>query len=120
MRITAPAALQAASDAVAGTPSFPRGLASLVGGLGQSTAMLIAARAVQGVGAALAATNALALIATSFSDRRLRDSALALYGAMSGLGIIVGLLLGGVLTDLLGWRWVFFVNVPIGMLVLLG
>jgi MFS family permease len=95
-------------------------IASLVGGLGQSTAMLIAARAVQGVGAALTAPNALALIATTFSERRMRDHALSLYGAMSGLGIVVGLLLGGVLTGTLGWRWVFFINVPIGLLVLLG
>jgi EmrB/QacA subfamily drug resistance transporter len=93
---------------------------SLAGGLGQNAETLIAARAVQGVGAALTAPNALALIATSFSDRKTRDSALALYGAMSGLGIVVGLLLGGVLTDTLGWRWVFFINVPIGLLVLLG
>ncbi len=95
-------------------------LGSLAGGLGQSAEMLIAARAVQGVGAALTAPNALALIATTFSERKTRDSALALYGAMSGLGIVVGLLLGGVLTDTLGWRWVFFINVPIGLLVLAG
>jgi EmrB/QacA subfamily drug resistance transporter len=95
-------------------------VASLAGGLGQSTAMLIAARAVQGIGAAMTAPNALALIATTFSHRRMRDSALSLYGAMSGLGIVVGLLLGGVLTGTLGWRWVFFINVPIGLLVLLG
>jgi EmrB/QacA subfamily drug resistance transporter len=95
-------------------------LASLAGGLGQNTAMLITARAVQGLGAALAAPNALALIATTFPERKTRDAALSLYGAMSGLGIVVGLLLGGVLTDTLGWRWVFFINVPIGLLVLLG
>jgi predicted MFS family arabinose efflux permease len=82
--------------------------------------MVIAARAAQGLGAALTAPNALALIATTFSDRKMRDTALALYGAMSGLGIVVGLLLGGVLADTLGWRWVFFINVPIGVLVLLG
>lgn len=95
-------------------------VASLAGGLGQSTGMLITARAVQGLGAALTAPNALALIATTFDDRKTRDTALAMYGAMSGLGIVVGLLLGGVLTDTLGWRWVFFINVPIGLLVLLG
>ncbi|GAA1709227.1 MULTISPECIES: MFS transporter [Isoptericola] len=95
-------------------------LASLAGGFGQTTAMLVIARAVQGIGAAMAAPNALALIATTFSDRATRDKALSLYGAMSGLGIILGLLLGGVLTDTLGWRWVFFINVPIGLLVLLG
>ncbi|MGC5225074.1 MFS transporter [Micromonospora sp. DT81.3] len=95
-------------------------VASLVGGFGISSEMLITARAVQGIGAAMAAPNALALIATTFSERSMRDKALSLYGAMSGLGIVVGLLLGGVLTDLLGWRWVFFINVPIGLLVLWG
>lgn len=94
--------------------------ASLAGGFGVNVEMLIAARAVQGLGAAMAAPNALALIATTFSERRTRDQALSLYGAMSGLGIVIGLLLGGVLTDLLDWRWVFFINVPIGMLVLIG
>jgi EmrB/QacA subfamily drug resistance transporter len=93
---------------------------SLAGGLGQSAELLIAARAVQGVGAALTAPNALALIPTTFADRKTRDSALALYGAMSGLGIVLGLLLGGVLTDTAGWRWVFFINVPIGLAVLAG
>jgi EmrB/QacA subfamily drug resistance transporter len=95
-------------------------VASLAGGIGFNSEMLIAARAVQGVGAALVAPNALALIATNFSERRTRDTALSLYGAMSGLGIVVGLLLGGFLTGTLGWRWVFFINVPIGVLVLLG
>ncbi|MFC7848221.1 MFS transporter [Arthrobacter sp. NPDC057388] len=93
---------------------------SLAGGLSPNSAPLIAARAIQGLGAALVSPNALALIATTFSERKTRDAALSLYGAMSALGIVVGLLLGGVLTDTLGWRWVFFINVPIGILVLLG
>jgi EmrB/QacA subfamily drug resistance transporter len=95
-------------------------VASLAGGLGLNTGMLIAARALQGLGAALAAPNALAMIATTFADRKTRDAALSLYGAMSGLGIVVGLLLGGLLTGTLGWRWVFFINIPIGVFVLLG
>jgi EmrB/QacA subfamily drug resistance transporter len=95
-------------------------LASLAGGLGWNAEMLIIARAAQGVGAAMVAPNALALIATTFADRKTRDTALSLYAAMSALGIVIGLLLGGVLTDTLGWRWVFFINVPIGLLVLLG
>ncbi|MCQ6272276.1 MFS transporter [Pseudarthrobacter sp. R1] len=95
-------------------------LASLIGGLGLSSGALIGGRAVQGLGAALVAPNALALIATTFAERKTRDAALALYGAMSGLGIVIGLLLGGVLTGTLGWRWVFFINIPIGILVLLG
>lgn len=95
-------------------------VASLVGGLGQNVEMIIAARALQGLGAAFAAPNALALIATTFPERKMRDKALSLYGAMSGIGIVIGLLLGGLLTDLLDWRWVFFINVPIGLLVLMG
>ncbi|KRE77798.1 MULTISPECIES: MFS transporter [unclassified Arthrobacter] len=95
-------------------------VASLAGGLSPNSDTLIAARAIQGLGAALVAPNALALIATTFSERKTRDAALSLYGAMSALGIVVGLLLGGVLTDTLGWRWVFFINVPIAILVLLG
>ncbi|MEV4732359.1 MFS transporter [Saccharopolyspora sp. NPDC049426] len=95
-------------------------IASLAGGFGQNTEMLIVARATQGVGAALTAPNALALITTTFPDRKTRDTALSLYGAMSGLGVVVGLLLGGILTGTLGWRWVFFINVPVGLLVLLG
>ncbi|HWV50159.1 MAG TPA: MFS transporter [Microbacterium sp.] len=95
-------------------------IASFVGGIGLNVEMLIVARAVQGVGAAMAAPNALALIATTFSERKMRDQALSLYGAMSGIGIVIGLLLGGILTDLLDWRWVFFINIPLGLLVLLG
>lgn len=95
-------------------------LASLAGGIGFNSEMLIAARAIQGLGAALVAPNALALITSTFSERKTRDAALSLYGAMSGLGIVVGLLLGGVLTGTLGWRWVFFINIPVGVLVLLG
>ncbi|WP_181700007.1 MFS transporter [Nocardia sp. GTS18] len=95
-------------------------VASLAGGLGQTAGMLIGARGLQGLGAALIAPNVLALITTTFAERKLRDTALSLYGAMSGLGIVIGLLAGGVLTGTLGWRWVFFINVPIGLLVLLG
>lgn len=94
--------------------------ASLLGGLSQNAVMLIGARAVQGIGAALVAPNALALITTTFPDRKTRDTALSLYGTMSALGVVVGLLLGGFLTDTLGWRWVFFINIPIGLLVILG
>lgn len=95
-------------------------LASLVAGLAGSGGMLIAARALQGIGAALTAPNALALITTTFPEGAPRNKAIAVYGAMSGLGIVVGLLLGGVLAGTLGWRWVFFINIPIGLLVLAG
>ena len=95
-------------------------LASLLGGLGGNAEMLIGARALQGIGAALTAPNALALIATNFPAGKPRNSAMAVYGAMSALGITIGVLLGGVLTGTLGWRWVFFINIPIGLAVLAG
>ena len=95
-------------------------LASLLGGLGLNAEMLIGARALQGLGAALTAPNALALIATNFPVGKPRNSAMAAYGAMSALGITIGVLLGGVLTGTLGWRWVFFINIPIGLAVLAG
>lgn len=95
-------------------------LASLLVGLAPSGGLLIAARVLQGIGAALTAPNALALIATTFPAGEARNKALAIYGAMSGLGIVAGLLLGGVLTGTLGWRWVFFINIPVGLLVLAG
>ena len=95
-------------------------LASLLGGLGVNAEMLIGARALQGLGAALTAPNALALIATNFPVGKPRNSAMAVYGAMSALGITIGVLLGGVLTGTLGWQWVFFINIPIGLAVLAG
>lgn len=95
-------------------------LASLLGGLGPNAELLIAARALQGIGAALVAPNALALIATTFPVGKPRNSAMAVYGAMSALGITVGVLLGGILTGMLSWRWVFFINVPISLAVLAG
>jgi EmrB/QacA subfamily drug resistance transporter len=95
-------------------------VASLLGGLGVNAAMLIASRGLQGLGAALIAPNALALIATTFPVGELRNKAMGVYGAMSALGITVGVLLGGVLTGLLSWRAVFFINVPIGLAVLAG
>ncbi|WP_031144023.1 MULTISPECIES: MFS transporter [Streptomyces] len=95
-------------------------LASLLGGLAPDEGLLIGARILQGVGAALAAPNALALITTTFPAGKYRNTAMGVYAAMGGVGATVGLLLGGVLTDALDWRWVFFINIPIGLAVLVG
>jgi EmrB/QacA subfamily drug resistance transporter len=95
-------------------------LASLLGGLAPNEELLIAARILQGIGAALAAPSALALITTTFPEGKPRNTAMGVYAAMAGIGATVGLLLGGVLTDVLDWRWVFFVNIPIGLFVLVG
>ena len=93
-------------------------VASLVGGLAQTPAMLVVARAAQGVGAALAAPGVLALLTTSAPDEAARNRALALFGAVSSGGMSIGLLLGGFLTDVGSWRWTMFINVPIGLVVL--
>ncbi|MEV5728730.1 MFS transporter [Streptomyces pharetrae] len=94
--------------------------ASLLGGLAPGTAPLIAARALQGVGAAIAAPTALSLIATNFAEGRDRNRAMGTYAAMAGVGSTVGLVLGGLLTQYLDWRWVLLVNVPAGLAVLAG
>jgi EmrB/QacA subfamily drug resistance transporter len=91
--------------------------ASLLGGFATSQAWLLAARAAQGVGGAMVAPTALALIATTFPEGAPRNRALGVYAAMSGGGAAVGLVAGGVLTSYLSWRWTLFVNVPIGILV---
>jgi EmrB/QacA subfamily drug resistance transporter len=89
--------------------------ASLLNGVAQSSAMLIAGRGLQGLGGALLAPAVLSIITTTFSDTTDRAKALAIWSAISAGGGAVGLLLGGVLTDLASWRWIFFVNVPIGV-----
>ena len=92
-------------------------LASLVGGFATSEWWLLSARAVQGAGAALAAPTALALIATTFPMGLQRNRALGVWAGMAGAGGAIGLLLGGILTSYVSWRWVFFVNAPIGLTV---
>jgi EmrB/QacA subfamily drug resistance transporter len=92
-------------------------LGSLAGGLATTSAWLIASRAVQGIGGAIAAPTALALIGDTFPEGPSRTRAMGVYAAMSGAGSAIGLLLGGVLTDIASWRWVLFVNVPIGAVV---
>ena len=91
-------------------------LASLVAGVAQNEAMMLAARAVQGLGGALAAPNALALITTTFPAGKERNRAMGVFAAMSGAGAAIGLILGGALTEV-DWRWNFFINLPIGVLV---
>jgi EmrB/QacA subfamily drug resistance transporter len=90
-------------------------LASLAGGLATSSGQLIAARAVQGLGGALLSPAALSIVATTFKDGAERNKALGVWGAVAGSGGAAGVLLGGVLTEYLGWEWVLWVNVPIGI-----
>jgi EmrB/QacA subfamily drug resistance transporter len=90
-------------------------LASLAGGLAQSAGWLIAARAVQGFGAALLSPAALSIVTTTFTEGAERNKALGVWGAVAGSGGAAGVLLGGVLTSGLGWQWVLFVNTPIGL-----
>ncbi|WP_432065866.1 MFS transporter [Streptomyces sp. C10-9-1] len=95
-------------------------LASLLGGLAGSGEILLLARVLQGVGAAIAAPTALSLLASTFPAGPARNKALGVYGAMGGLGSVVGLLLGGALTEYLSWRWVMYINIPIAIAVLIG
>jgi len=92
-------------------------LASLLGGLAQSATWLLAARAVQGIGAAVAAPSTLALLQTSFPEGPSRARAIAAYSAIAGGGGSVGLVLGGMLTSWVSWRWGLFINVPIGVVL---
>jgi EmrB/QacA subfamily drug resistance transporter len=90
-------------------------LASLAGGFAESEAALIAARAVQGLGAAILSPAALSIVTTTFQDGAERNKALGAWGAVAGSGGAAGVLLGGVLTEYVGWEWVLWVNVPIGI-----
>ena len=93
--------------------------ASLACGLAQTDTFLIAARAIQGVGAAVISPGALSILMTTFDEGAERNKALGIWGAIAGIGGAAGVLLGGVLTDTLGWEWIFLVNVPVGVLVIL-
>ncbi|CAA9529305.1 MAG: Uncharacterized MFS-type transporter [uncultured Solirubrobacteraceae bacterium] len=93
-------------------------VASLVCGLAESQATLIAARTVQGIGAALISPTGLSIVTTTFAEGPARNKALGIWGAVGGGGAAAGVLLGGVLTESLGWEWVFFVNVPVGLAAL--
>ncbi|MEV4334717.1 MFS transporter [Streptomyces sp. NPDC049597] len=92
-------------------------LASLLGGLAQNAGQLLAARALQGVGGAIASPTSLALISTTFKEGPERNRAFGVFAAVSAGGGAIGLLAGGMLVEWLDWRWVLFVNVPIGLLI---
>src|SRR5437588_12611142 len=94
-------------------------VSSLLDGLAWSEASLITFRALQGLGAALLAPAALSILMTTFKEGRERNLALGIWGAVSGSGAAVGVLLGGALTSALSWSWIFYVNVPVGAAVLI-
>jgi EmrB/QacA subfamily drug resistance transporter len=98
---------------VAGLALFA--LSSLLSGFAWSSGSLVGFRALQGLGGALLAPAALSLLMTTFAEGRERNLALGIYGAASGSGAAAGVLLGGVITSYLGWSWIFFVNVPVGL-----
>ncbi|MCU1659864.1 MAG: transporter, partial [Pseudonocardiales bacterium] len=93
-------------------------ITSLLGGLAQSGGELIGARALQGLGGAVLSPATLTILTTTFTEPRARARALGMWSAVAGAGGATGVLAGGVLTDLLSWRWILFINVPIGILVL--
>jgi EmrB/QacA subfamily drug resistance transporter len=101
---------------LAGTALF--GAASLLDGLAPSQEMLLGARALQGVGAAIATPAALALVTALFPAGAERAKALGIWGALSGLGFAIGILLGGAITEVASWRWVFLINVPVALATL--
>src|SRR5947209_17546524 len=90
-------------------------LSSLLAGLAWSEGSLIAARSFQGLGAAVISPAALSILSTTFTEGRERNIALGVWGAVGGFGAAAGVLLGGVLTEALSWSWIFFVNVPVGV-----
>ena len=92
-------------------------VSSLLCGISWSEGSLIAFRALQGLGGALLAPAALSILMTTFAEGRERNRALGIWGAASGSGGAAGVLLGGLLTSYLGWSWVFFINVPVGIAV---
>ena len=98
---------------IAGLVLFATG--SLVAGLAWSEVSLIAARAVQGLGAAVISPAALSILMTTFREGRERNIALGVWGAVGGFGAAAGVLLGGMFTDLLSWEWIFFINIPIAL-----
>src|SRR6267142_5119054 len=92
-------------------------VSSLLDGLAWSEGSLIAFRSLQGLGAAMLSPAALSILTTTFREGRERNLALGIWGAASGSGGAAGVLLGGALTSSLGWSWIFFINIPVGILV---
>src|SRR3954447_3142254 len=90
--------------------------ASLLSGFAWSEGSLIAARGLQGLGAAIISPAALSILTTTFAEGKERSAALGAWGAVGAFGAVAGVLLGGILTDALSWEWIFFVNVPVGVL----
>jgi EmrB/QacA subfamily drug resistance transporter len=90
-------------------------LSSLAGGMADSQGTLIAARAAQGIGGAVIAPASLSILTTTFAEGPARNRAVGIWGAMGGIGGSTGVILGGILTDALNWRWILFINVPIGL-----
>ncbi len=95
------------------------GIGSLIGGLATDPGVLLAARVAQGLATAAVTPAALSLLTTSFPEGPLRDKALGLNGSLMAAGFTAGAILGGLLTDLLSWRWAFFINIPIALFVLI-
>ncbi len=91
-------------------------VSSLVGGLSNSQEMLVISRAVQGLGGAILSPATLTIITTTFTDPKARSKALGMWSAVAGAGGAVGALLGGILTQLVSWRWILFINVPVGVI----
>jgi MFS family permease len=92
--------------------------ASLLGGLAWAPWVLVVARLLQGVGGAALVPASLALLSATVAEGEERNRAMGVYGAMAGVGFVFGMVLGGVVTEFLGWRWVLFVNVPVALAVL--
>jgi MFS family permease len=92
-------------------------LASLTGGFAPSEIVLIIARVVQGLGAAMASATGLSILAAAFPEGKERNRALSIFAAATGSGFAAGMIFGGLITATLGWRWVFDINVPIGIIV---
>jgi MFS family permease len=92
---------------------------SLLGGLSVNGGELISARAVQGLGAAALTPATLTILMTTFTEPKARTRALGIWASAAGAGAAAGVLAGGILTDLLSWRWILFINVPIGVLLLI-